>query len=86
MSPAAELVLDREVRDWVLLPLTACVLLMQLLRQYVTQVGRAGARGTVGAFEPAHRRHRRRPASDTSIQRPPPRPPLAFCSCSAGPR
>lgn len=34
----AELVLDREVRDWVLLPLTACVLLMQLLRQYVAQV------------------------------------------------
>lgn len=33
-----ELVLDRDVRDWVLLPLTACVLLMQLLRQYVNQL------------------------------------------------
>lgn len=38
MSAVHELVLDREVRDWVLIPLTACVLLMQLLRQYVTQV------------------------------------------------
>ena len=51
MSPAAELVLDREVRDWVLLPLTACVLLMQLLRQYVTQVRGGGV--LVGRWERA---------------------------------
>lgn len=38
MTAASELVLDREVRDWVLIPLTACVMLMQLLRQYVTAV------------------------------------------------
>jgi hypothetical protein len=43
MVPATELVLDREVRDWVLIPLTATVLLMQLLRQYMTQVRELGA-------------------------------------------
>ncbi|KAL4856137.1 ER membrane protein complex subunit 3 [Chlorella vulgaris] len=35
---ATELVLDRDVRNWVLIPLTATVLLMQLLRQYMTQL------------------------------------------------
>ncbi len=41
---AQELVLDREVRDWVLIPLTALMVLMQLLRQYVSQVGPPPAR------------------------------------------
>lgn len=30
--------LDRDVRDWVLVPLTASIFLMMLIRQYVTQV------------------------------------------------
>lgn len=34
---ASELVLDRQVRDWVLLPLTFSVVLMMLLRQYATK-------------------------------------------------
>ena len=33
-----ELVLDRKVRDWVVVPLTLCILLMMLLRQYVSKV------------------------------------------------
>ncbi|KAK9815644.1 hypothetical protein WJX72_007320 [[Myrmecia] bisecta] len=33
-----DLVLDREVRDWVLVPLTLSIMLMMLLRQYVHQV------------------------------------------------
>ena len=33
-----ELVLDRKVRDWVVVPLTLCILLMMLLRQYVAKV------------------------------------------------
>ena len=28
------LVLDRDVRDWVLVPLTLCIALMMLMRQY----------------------------------------------------
>ena len=34
-----DLVLDRKVRDWVVVPLTLCILLMMLLRQYVSKVG-----------------------------------------------
>jgi len=30
------LVLDRDVRDWVLVPLTLCIALMMLMRQYAT--------------------------------------------------
>ena len=33
-----DLVLDRDVRDWVLVPLTVSIFLMMLIRQYVTQV------------------------------------------------
>lgn len=33
-----DLVLDRKVRDWVVVPLTLCILLMMLLRQYVAKV------------------------------------------------
>ncbi|KAK9814978.1 hypothetical protein WJX73_003798 [Symbiochloris irregularis] len=33
-----DLVLDRDVRDWVLVPLTISIFLMMLIRQYVTQV------------------------------------------------
>ncbi len=33
-----DLVLDRKVRDWVVVPLTLCILLMMLLRQYVSKV------------------------------------------------
>ena len=33
-----DLVLDRDVRDWVLVPLTLSIFLMMLIRQYVTQV------------------------------------------------
>ena len=36
-----DLVLDRKVRDWVVVPLTLCILLMMLLRQYVSKVGTA---------------------------------------------
>ena len=32
-----DIVLDRDVRDWVLVPLTASIFLMMLIRQYVTQ-------------------------------------------------
>lgn len=51
----AELVLDREVRDWVLLPLTACVLLMQLLRQYVAQLLAGQSKPPTSMAEPAKR-------------------------------
>jgi hypothetical protein len=34
------LVLDRDVRDWVLVPLTLCIALMMLMRQYATVSGR----------------------------------------------
>ncbi|DBA83842.1 TPA: hypothetical protein ACH3X1_006357 [Trebouxia sp. C0004] len=33
-----DLVLDRKVRDWVVVPLTLCILLMMLLRQYVSKI------------------------------------------------
>ena len=33
-----DIVLDRDVRDWVLVPLTAAIFLMMLIRQYATQV------------------------------------------------
>lgn len=36
----ADLVLDRDVRDWVLLPLTLVIFLMMLIRQYATSVSR----------------------------------------------
>ena len=72
MSPAAELVLDREVRDWVLLPLTACVLLMQLLRQYVTQV-RSGR--DLGCSAPRRRSPPLVPAPPPPARRLPTRPP-----------
>jgi hypothetical protein len=49
---ATELVLDRDVRNWVLIPLTATVLLMQLLRQYMTQV--RGARRRPGSPASTH--------------------------------
>ena len=66
-----ELVLDREVRNWVLLPLTACVLLMQLLRQYVSQVGaREGGWAT-----PAGRGRRALPLAAHHRRLPPCRPP-----------
>mgnify|MGYP007061241406 CR=1 FL=1 len=39
------LVLDRDVRDWVLIPLTFSVILMMLLRQYATQARRGSAAG-----------------------------------------
>ena len=32
------IVLDRDVRDWVLVPLTMSIMLMMLIRQYATQV------------------------------------------------
>ena len=32
------IVLDRDVRDWVLVPLTMSIVLMMLIRQYATQV------------------------------------------------
>jgi hypothetical protein len=32
-----DIVLDRDVRDWVLVPLTASIFLMMLIRQYATQ-------------------------------------------------
>ena len=35
---ASDLVLDRDVRDWVLIPVTLSLFLMMLIRQYVTQV------------------------------------------------
>jgi hypothetical protein len=35
------LVLDRDVRDWVLIPLTFSVILMMLLRQYATKASAA---------------------------------------------
>ncbi len=34
----ADLVLDQQVRDWVVVPLTLCILLMMVLRQYATKV------------------------------------------------
>lgn len=33
-----QIVLDRDVRDWVLVPLTMSIVLMMLIRQYATQV------------------------------------------------
>ncbi|KAK9837444.1 hypothetical protein WJX81_003249 [Elliptochloris bilobata] len=38
-----DIVLDRDVRDWVLVPLTASIFLMMLIRQYATQVLMGGA-------------------------------------------
>lgn len=38
MAGQSDLVLDRDVRDWVLVPLTLSIFLMMLIRQYVTQV------------------------------------------------
>ncbi len=35
---ASDLLLDRDVRDWVLVPLTLSIFLMMLIRQYATQV------------------------------------------------
>ena len=35
---AHDILLDRDVRDWVLVPLTASIFLMMLIRQYATQV------------------------------------------------
>ncbi len=35
---SSDLVLDRDVRDWVLVPLTVSIFLMMLIRQYATQV------------------------------------------------
>jgi len=34
----ADLVLDKDVRNWVLLPLTLAILLLMLIRQYATTV------------------------------------------------
>ncbi len=89
MSPAAELVLDREVRDWVLLPLTACVLLMQLLRQYVAQVRRRGAGvgcGLPAALLGCHRRRHRRCCPPCLTFAHPSIASLCHRSCLAGPR
>jgi hypothetical protein len=36
-----QIVLDRDVRDWVLVPLTMSIVLMMLIRQYATQVRHA---------------------------------------------
>ena len=33
-----DLVLDRDVRNWVLIPLTLVIFLMMLIRQYATSV------------------------------------------------
>jgi hypothetical protein len=33
-----DLVIDQEVRNWVLIPLTICVMLLMLLRQYLSVV------------------------------------------------
>lgn len=38
MAAQEDLMLDRDVRDWVLVPLTLSIFLMMLIRQYVTQV------------------------------------------------
>ena len=35
---AQDILLDRDVRDWVLVPLTLSIMLMMLIRQYATQV------------------------------------------------
>ncbi len=35
---AQDIMLDRDVRDWVLVPLTLSIMLMMLIRQYATQV------------------------------------------------
>jgi hypothetical protein len=35
---SSDLILDRDVRDWVLVPLTVSIFLMMLIRQYATQV------------------------------------------------
>ena len=35
---AQDILLDRDVRDWVLVPLTISIFLMMLIRQYATQV------------------------------------------------
>lgn len=35
---AADLVIDAEVRNWVLIPLTVTVMLLMLLRQYMSVV------------------------------------------------
>lgn len=39
-----QIVLDRDVRDWVLVPLTMSIVLMMLIRQYATQVCNTPAR------------------------------------------
>ena len=33
--------MDQQVRDWVVVPLTLCILLMMVLRQYATKVSQA---------------------------------------------
>lgn len=43
---AHDIQLDRDVRDWVLVPLTASIFLMMLIRQYVTQVLKPSSIGT----------------------------------------
>ncbi|CAK0739404.1 hypothetical protein CVIRNUC_001163 [Coccomyxa viridis] len=39
-----QIVLDRDVRDWVLVPLTMSIVLMMLIRQYATQVLMGGGK------------------------------------------
>eukprot|EP00884_Botryococcus_braunii_P007015 jgi/Botrbrau1/16314/Bobra.0066s0082.1 len=43
---SSDLVLDRDVRDWVLVPLTVSIFLMMLIRQYATQVLMGGTSST----------------------------------------
>lgn len=45
-----DLVLDREVRDWVLLPLTLSIILMKLLQQYAVKVCGGGCVEPCDAF------------------------------------
>ncbi|GAB4819473.1 hypothetical protein N2152v2_006519 [Parachlorella kessleri] len=45
-AAGTDLVLDRDVRDWVLIPLTFSVILMMLLRQYATQFFSSGKPST----------------------------------------
>ena len=48
-----DLVIDQEVRNWVLIPLTICVMLLMLLRQYLSVVSIYLSLPTVACNDPA---------------------------------
>ena len=71
MSSSQDLILDRAVRDWVLIPLTASVMLLMLLRPYLSVVSPLARRRPRPPPPPAAAA-RRRPAAAAAHPPPPP--------------